>query len=508
MTEVGTVGPLADVPLDEILAIIAECDDPDTLDAIIAALEDELVWQPWPHQIPPGGDWTIWLMNGGRGAGKTDGCANWMNEHAEGPPCDPRLPGGHRMSIIGPTLADTVESCVNGPSGLKAHNPNVQLSSPPGGTIAKWPNGAEAKLFGGYTRKDIERFRAGGNRCAAWIEEAAAIPQIDGVLEQIPFGHRLGTHPRVVMSTTPKPRAFLKRFIGFSRAWAESGVTPPKRWERVVLTRGTTDDNPALDKEVRGALFDAYGNSRLGRQELQGELLDDFEGALWRRFRLDALRILDPADCPTLHRRCVGVDPSTWGVDVGGRDPEEGELARGIETGIVVSGIDTKRDLYTLADYSKRCSPAEWGELTVVAYITHHAAAVVPEVNAGGALVTANIAAAEAAYKLTHRDCPPIRVKPVRASDGKRARAEPVSALGEFPGGEQDEDRTLWKPERARAHMVGTHPLLEDQLCQWDPNEPWSPDRLDAYVWTGHYFEPWRRRTSAGATAADSQIPG
>lgn len=506
MTGVGLLGPLADIPLDELVALLEECDDLATIEAIIAALEDELVWQPWPHQIPPEGDWTIWLMNGGRGAGKTDGCANWMEEHTKGPPCDPRLPGGHRMSIIGPTLADTVESCVNGPSGLKAHNPDVQLSSPPGGTIVKWPSGAEAKLFGGYTRKDVERFRAGGNRCAAWIEEAAAIPQIDGVLEQIPFGHRLGPHPRVVMSTTPKPRAFLKRLIAFARAWRESGELPRKRWERVVLTRGTTDDNPALDKEVRQGLYDEYGGSRLGRQELAGEMIDDFEGALWSRARIDALRIHDVADMPTLHRRCIGVDPSTWGVDVGGRDPEAGELARGIETGIIVSGIDTKRHLYTLADYSKRCSPAEWGELTIVAYVRHHCAAVVPEVNAGGALVTANIAAAESLYRLKHPDCPPVRIKPVRASDGKRSRAEPVAALGEFPGQESD-DESIWDVARGRHHMVGTHALLEDQLCQWDPNEAWSPDRLDAMVWTGHFFEPWKRRKITGATSADTQLP-
>jgi phage terminase large subunit-like protein len=244
--------PVADAKVEDLLSLISRTSDPDDLDALIHAIEAELEWTPWPHQVAPPGDWAVWLLMGGRGSGKTDAGAFDMDEHVKGPPCDPSLRGGHRMSIIAPTLGDAAESCVNGPSGLKAHNPAVRLVSATGGTIARWPNGAEAKLFGGSHPRDVERFRAGGNRCRAWVEEAAAIPYLEAVWEQIPFGHRLGRNPQVVMSTTPKPRGILRQLQEKARAWAVwDGLQPSKRWERVVVTHATTDDNPALDKEVR-----------------------------------------------------------------------------------------------------------------------------------------------------------------------------------------------------------------------------------------------------------------
>src|SRR5690606_8572025 len=133
-------------------------------------------WTPYPWQVPPEHIPTLgwWLQLGGRGTGKTDGCARYMVAHVNGPPCDPRLNGGHRMAIIAPTQGDAVEACVNGPSGLKAHDPRVVLRTTAGGTFARWPNGAEAKLFGAHTPDDIERLRAGGNRCLVWVEEVAA----------------------------------------------------------------------------------------------------------------------------------------------------------------------------------------------------------------------------------------------------------------------------------------------------------------------------------------------
>jgi len=117
-----TDGPLAGHDLAELRAVLAETDDPSDIEAIIVALETELVWAPFPYQEPPDGDWSVWLFQAGRSSGKTDTDAYWLNRHAEGPACDPRLPGGHRMSIVGPTLGDVAESCVNGPSGLRAHN--------------------------------------------------------------------------------------------------------------------------------------------------------------------------------------------------------------------------------------------------------------------------------------------------------------------------------------------------------------------------------------------------
>lgn len=488
------IGPLAGLEVAEIVDLIRRTDDPADLDAIIAGLEAELEWAPWPHQVAPPGDWTFWLLMGGRGCGKTDAGAFDMDEHAKGPPCDPRLPGGHRMSIVAPSLGDAAESCVNGPSGLKAHNPGVQMVSTIGGTIVRWPNGAEAKLFGGYTAQDVERFRAGGNRCRVWIEEGAAIPQLERVLEQIPFGHRLGTNPQCVMSTTPKPRAALKRLQNAAAAWAAMGWAPGgvKRWDRVMVTRASTNDNPALEEEVREGLFDLYAGTRLGQQELEGILLDDFQGALWQRDAINKLRIEVP-DLPTLGRKVCGVDPSTWGVKAleTGIIPDPGEIGRGVETGIVVSGISAKRHVYTLGDYSGRMTPNDWANAAINAYVRWQCTRMAPETNAGGALVLANIQAAVAARRAAGEDLPPIRVLGVRAADGKRARAEPVAGL----------------TEQQRHHMVGTHLLLEDQMCGWDPNESWSPDRLDGFVWSVTALEPWKRNRISGSTAADVRVP-
>jgi phage terminase large subunit-like protein len=483
-----TVERTKDYTRDQLVALVREQPTPERKLALIERIKRESAWKPWDYQVPPPGDWATWLFLGGRGTGKTDTDAAWMNDHAQGPPCDTRVPGGHRMSIVGPTLGDVVESCINGPSGLIAHNPDVKLVSRAGGSIALWPNGAQAKLFGGWTPNDVERFRAGGNRCACWIEEAAAIPQLDKVWEQIPFGHRLGKNPRTVLSTTPKARAALRKMVGYGRHWMNTGEAP-HRFARVALSSAETAQNLSLDEDWVESIYAEYGDSRFGRQELKGELLDDYEGALWQRSNdegtgLDDLRI-EPQDMPTLTRRYVGVDPSAWGLKLGDRQPEEGEIARGVETGIVVSGIDARRHTYTLADYSARCTPAEWGEKVLDAYYRWQCSAIVFETNAGGAMGPSIIQGADKTRRLERpsEDRPPIRFyreKPNRigvvASDGKRARAEPVAALAEMK----------------RHHMVGVHPYLEDQLTGWNPDESWSPDRLDAFVWSITALKPWR----------------
>lgn len=232
--------------------------------AIGASISD--TWTPYPHQVAPPGDWDLWLLMAGRFAGKTDAAAAYTNAHMAGPACLPGIPGGHRAAIVAPTLGDATEACVNGPSGLRKHNPAVRLVTRHGGTFVIWPNGAEAKVFGAHTPDDVERLRAGGNRCFAWCEEFAAWRFMEACWDHLQFGLRIGPHPRAVASTTPKPKELLKALLNDPTT---------------AVTRATSDDNPNMPEAFRRRL-ERYRGTRLGRQEIGGELLEDVPGALWR----------------------------------------------------------------------------------------------------------------------------------------------------------------------------------------------------------------------------------
>jgi phage terminase large subunit-like protein len=388
-------------------------------------------WTPRPHQIPPPGDWDVWLLLGGRGAGKTDAASAATNAHVTGPPCLPGVPGGHRVAIVAPTLGDASESCVNGPSGLRKHNPAVRLVSRMGGTFVVWPGGAEARLFGAYGPEDVERLRAGGNRCFAWMEELAAWPKLDDCYDHLNFGLRLGPHPRAVASTTPKPRTLIKAL-----------VADPAH---VAVTRATTADNPYLAERVRARYYERYGGTRLGRQELGGELIDEVEGALWRYAMI--VRAPAPAD---LVRVVVAVDPS------GGSDPENDEQ------GIVACGLGADGRGYVLADRSCRLSPDGWGRRAVQAYLDYAADSICAEANFGGDMVQAVIRTAASAMGVTG-----VTYKAVHASRGKAVRAQPVAALY----------------EQGRVSHCDVYPELEDELTQWTPESGRSPNRLDSLVW-------------------------
>lgn len=369
------------------------------------------------------------MLLGGRGSGKTDALAHFVDEHVQGPPCAPGYPGGHRPAIIAPTLGDAVESCVNGPSGLRMHNPEVRLIQTAGGTHARWPNGVEAKLFGAFTPEDVERLRAGGNRCLVWAEELAAWHRLDDAWDHMTLGLRLGVRPRVIASTTPKPRPKLKALM---------------QAPGTELTHARTDDNPYLHPDVRAKLYDLYGGTRLGRQELTAELLEDVPGALWTRERLERNRVLET---PQLARVVVAVDPS------GGSS--EGHA----EVGIVACGRGVDGHAYILRDVSERLSPERWARRVVDLYHTLKADRIVAEKNYGGEMVEHTLRTVD----------PTVPVRMVNATRGKRIRAEPVAALD----------------EQAKLHLVGTGlALLEDQLTQWVPDsgDP-SPDRMDAMVW-------------------------
>lgn len=398
-------------------------------------------WTPYPWQVCPAEIEThgMWLMMGGRGTGKTDGCARYMVEHVQGPPCDPRLPGGHRMAIIAPTQGDAVEACVNGPSGLRAHDPRVVLRTGPGGTYARWPSGAEAKLFGAWTPDDVDRLRAGGNRCLVWLEEAAAMRRLREALMHSAMGLRIGPRPHYIASTTPKPRAEIRELLARTD---------------VVQTRGRTRDAHHLPEAMRAKLIAQYAGTRMERQELDGEVLDDVEGALWSWGLLDATRV---QDAPPLGRVVVALDPAVSNTS----DSDE--------TGLVVAGLaatathdiagNLRRHGYVLDDLSGRMSPVEWAARAVDAYRTWRADCIVAEVNQGGDMVTATLRQVDPAV--------PVRV--VHATRGKATRAEPVSALF----------------EQHAAHVVGSLPELETQLTTWVPGDDTTghDDRLDAMVW-------------------------
>jgi phage terminase large subunit-like protein len=404
-----------------------------------------------PHQIPPAGRWFVWMLLGGRGAGKTAADAYYMHRHVHGPPCDPSVPGGHWPSIIAPTLGDAVTSCVNGPSGLRKHCPEIKVTTNAGGTMVRWPNGVEAKLFGAHTPEDVERLRSGGNRCLVWAEELAAWRYLDECWQHMRYGLRLGARPHVVVSTTPKARTLIKKLVKQSL----------DQHSDIAITRATTDDNPHLPGHIKRALYEDYGGTRLGRQELYAEILEDVDGALWNIRDIEEHRI-NPLQVPDLWRIVVGVDPAITadgdyhGIVVCGVTAPYEFLASNLPTAHLTHG-------FVLADESLQGTPHEWASKVRDCYYDYNANLIVPEINQGGDMVAHTLR--------TLDDTLPVR--PVTATRGKMRRAEPISNMY----------------QQGRVHHVGQNPFaeLEDQMTTWDATDPtandFSPDRMDALVW-------------------------
>ena len=398
--------------------------------------------------LAPLGPLDMWLLMGGRGTGKTDGGAMYVLDHVNGPPCDPKVKGGHRVAIVAPTLGDAVESCVTGPSGLAAYDPRVRVTSGPGGTFAVFPNGARAKLFGANTENDTDRLRAGGNRCLVWLEEAAAMRYLEKVLEQTELGLRLGPRAHYVATTTPRGRPAVRK-------WQHD--------PHVHITRGRTRDAHHLSADWRERLEARLAGTRMGRQELDGVVLDDVEGALWRQALIDDTRHRDDAGRvslipPAMRSIVVGVDPN------GGGDDEVGIVVVGVGAVKLLDANGRLTDhVYVLEDASgPYTSPAEWAARAVQAYRRWQANAIIGEVNYGGDMVASTI----------HTQDPTVPVKTVRATRGKARRAEPVVGLYEV----------------GRAHHVGTFPILEEQMTTWTEDSDDSPDRMDAAVWAETYL--------------------
>ncbi len=405
---------------------------------LIAANQlDPPAWQPegrpplLPHQIPPDGDWDLWMLFGGRGSGKTEGCSRYYARYMRANPYT-------RGRIIGPTLGDVVESCVEDPeSGLLSIDPDIRfVPSAVGGASLFWPNGSRARLIGIPTKRDVERLRAAGNSHIDWWEEMAAIVELPDAWDQAEFGLRSGAHPHSIASTTPRNVPKIRELL---------------KDPRTRITSGSIHDNPHLSDVRRQRLVDKYAGTRLGEQELLGKLLDDVEGALWKWAMLehayaDWLAAVEAfgGQAPPTRRVVIGVDPNA--------------SEQGAECGVIAAGLlaDARRGV-VLDDYSVgQASPDKWGRAVVNAYWDHKADRVVAEVNNGGDMV---------AHVIRTID-PRVPVKSVRATRGKVLRAEPVVALYE--------QRRILHAQRL--------PLLEGQQTTWTQDQD-SPDRLDALVW-------------------------
>jgi predicted phage terminase large subunit-like protein len=289
--------------------------DTEAAQLLARTLDQRLRFTPLPHQLPPDDvTWVTHLLLGGRGSGKTAASAWRINEHAQGPPCDPELPGGHRMGIIGPTFGDTVDSCYYSPAGLAHLNPEVKLRTLRGGiTVCEWPNGAVARLFGVHTEGDTERLRAGGNRCFDWWEELAAWRELQKGYDQAIFGLRIGPHPQAIASTTPKNRPLIHALVKAAERYLVSGEAPTRK-DRVVVTQATTHDNPHLDAEVRADLYARYAGTRLGDQELEGLLLGDL-GTRYARADFVILDGVPPAAVTLRSWDLAGTEPSPANED-------------------------------------------------------------------------------------------------------------------------------------------------------------------------------------------------
>lgn len=461
---------------DELRAAIAaakEAGDLPRLRALAEGLEASLRWQPQEYQLPPPGeDWWCWVARWGRGAGKSDTGSWYVNQHMTGPACDPRVPGGHKAVIVGPMFDSVVAACVKPPAGIQAHNAGVQYVGRKDGSYLVWPNGAEAVLRGAHSSDDAERLRGiSSNVCLFWFDEAGTMRHLTVAIDNVAMAARLGRRPHGLVTSTPTSRPAYTRLLNLPN---------------VVQTVASTYENVHLPAAYHQVIA-RYEGTRLGRQELYAEVLTDYEGALWNREAIERDRRPDDTGTPQevldrygITKVVVGIDPSTWDPELGD-DP--GTVGEGIETGIVVAGIDGNDPphVYVLDDASMRGSGEEWASRVARSYHHWRAADAVPEVNLGGLVLST--------MRLVDPDVHLYRTGNrvgVRAAVGKRARAEPVATLA----------------EQGRLHHVGHHPLLEDQLTGWDPRESWSPDRLDALVWAVTALEPWAPRHQVESTAS------
>jgi phage terminase large subunit-like protein len=389
----------------------------------------------WAHrnQLPPGGDaWRVWLMMAGRGFGKTRAGAEWIHGVANARP-------GSRIALVAASIDEARSIMVEGVSGLLsvAANRRMRVTWEPSLNRLKWPNGSEARLFSGDHADGLR----GPEHDFAWCDELAKWREAEGAWMNLQMGLRRGPRPRAVVTTTPRPTGLLKQIMA-----AASTVT----------THGRTRDNINLDEKTIEVLTATYGGTRIGAQELDGELLQDIDGALWTRETIERARVASSPEA--LFRNLErGFDRIVVGVD-----PPAGAGEGSDACGIVVCA-SAGDALYVLEDATVRGrSPEGWASRVAAAAARWDTALVVAEANNGGAMVESVLKAAD--YGL--------RVRLVHASRGKCARAEPIAL----------------KFETGKAFFAGEFTELEAELggmiAGGDYEGPGrSPDRADAMVW-------------------------
>ncbi|WP_430428060.1 DNA-packaging protein [Parasphingorhabdus sp.] len=441
----------------------------DFLDHLSAVEQNELLyrWPFWarPEQIAPQQDWSLWMLMAGRGFGKTRAGAEWVRQIVE-------ADGSARFALVAANFAEARSVMVEGESGLLAITPeHARPLWEPSLKRLRWRNGAEARL---YSAAEAEGLR-GPQHSHAWCDEIAKwannAGQAEATWDNLKMGLRLGFRPQITATTTPRPVALVRKLV------KENGA---------IITRGRTYDNHMnLPSAFLVAMFVDYHGTRLGRQELDGELIEQLEGALWTRDMIERCRIgmLQFQSGTSRGSVQTGVSP----VDVQDTvrpEPVEGHLsagpnsrpmqrivigvdppasARGDACGIIVAALGGDGKAYVLADRSaEKASPEQWARAVSDAAERWQADRVIAEANQGGAMVQSVLQAANIS----------LPVKLVHASRGKVARAEPIAALY----------------ENGRVHHVGAFPRLEDELCGLliggayeGPGR--SPDRADALVW-------------------------
>ncbi len=387
-------------------------------------------WKFWarPSQLVPEGDWFTWLLRMGRGAGKTRTGSETIVQWAE--------QGYSPIALVGQTKADVRDTMVElGDSSiLKVAPPWFYPEYEPSKRRLTFPNGSVCIIYSGDEPDQLR----GPQHMKSWVDELAKFKYPQETWDNLEFGLRLGDKPQVICTTTPRPIKIIKDLVAD---------------EKTLEAKGSTLENASnLNPQFLNRMLTKYQGTRLGRQELNGEILDDNPNALWKRNLIEEARV---SSHPDLDRIVVGVDPATTSNE------------KSNDTGIIVAGVarkflDPKLKKYiphyfVLGDYTIHGTPHQWAVAVVSAYNKHEADKVIGETNNGGDLVESNVRSVDSN----------IPFKKIHASKGKAPRAEPVSSLY----------------EQGRVHHVGFYPYLEDQQCDWVPGEGESPDRIDALVW-------------------------